>query len=129
MIYNDMPVIIPLLATGYLLTIYLLLTLAQRTLKSSGYATPSMSDSYAPYLPTESSVTTDEVKRWSRSELSELRFPMSSGNELNDSSITKSDDLGHNAVSNSGAPPLGLSLKLTLTGSQMQQAQEASTAP
>ncbi|HEY9649662.1 MAG TPA: hypothetical protein V6C95_03295, partial [Coleofasciculaceae cyanobacterium] len=70
MIYNDMPVIIPLLATGYLLTIYLLLTLAQRTLKSSGYAAHSMTDSYASYGPIESSVSTDEVKRWSRSELS-----------------------------------------------------------
>jgi len=33
MTYSDMPVIIPLLATGYLLTIYLLLILAQRTTK------------------------------------------------------------------------------------------------
>jgi len=33
MAYADMPVIIPLLATGYLLTIYLLLILAQRTVK------------------------------------------------------------------------------------------------
>ena len=33
MTYGDMPVIIPLLATGYLLTIYLLLILAQRTPK------------------------------------------------------------------------------------------------
>ena len=33
MAYADMPVIIPLLATGYLLTIYFLLILAQRTVK------------------------------------------------------------------------------------------------
>jgi hypothetical protein len=33
MTYTDMPLIIPLLATGYLLTIYLLLSLAQRTAK------------------------------------------------------------------------------------------------
>jgi hypothetical protein len=33
MAYADMPVIIPLLAAGYLLTIYLLLILAQRTVK------------------------------------------------------------------------------------------------
>ncbi|HEY9597891.1 MAG TPA: hypothetical protein V6D33_09490 [Cyanophyceae cyanobacterium] len=129
MIYNDMPVIIPLLATGYLLTIYLLLTLAQRTLKSSGYVAHSMTDSYAPYEPTESSVSTDEVKRWSRSELSELRFPMSLGSELNVTNSTKSDDLGHNAGSTSVTAPRGLSLKLTLTGSQIQQAQEATTAP
>lgn len=129
MIYNDMPVIIPLLATGYLLTIYLLLTLAQRTIKSSGYATQAMTDTYAPYVPTESSSPTDEVKRWSRSELSELRFPLSSASELSSANSIKSDDLGHNPASSSGAAPLALSLKLTLTGSPMQQVQEASTTP
>lgn len=65
MIYSDMPVIIPLLATGYLLTIYLLLTLAQRTLKSSSYVANSLTDAYAPYLPTEQVPQTDEVERWS----------------------------------------------------------------
>lgn len=65
MIYSDMPVIIPLLATGYLLTIYLLLTLAQRTLKSSSYMTNSLTDTYTPYLPTELVSQTEEVERWS----------------------------------------------------------------
>ncbi|WP_277877655.1 MULTISPECIES: hypothetical protein [Cyanophyceae] len=36
MTYNDMPLIIPFLATGYLLTVYLLLILAQRTVKGAG---------------------------------------------------------------------------------------------
>ncbi len=35
MTYVDMPLIIPILATGYLLTIYLLLVLAQRHVKPS----------------------------------------------------------------------------------------------
>ena len=35
MIYSDMPLIIPILATGYLLTIYLLLVLAQRNSQGS----------------------------------------------------------------------------------------------
>jgi hypothetical protein len=34
MIYRDMPVFIPLLATGYVLMVYLLLMLAQRAIKS-----------------------------------------------------------------------------------------------
>ncbi len=33
MIYHDIPVIIPILATGYVLTIYLLLILAERSAK------------------------------------------------------------------------------------------------
>ena len=64
MVYNDMPVIIPLLATGYLLTIYLLLMLAQWTMKNSRYAANSLSDAYAPYLPTEEASQKDEVERW-----------------------------------------------------------------
>ena len=35
MTYGNVPVIIPILATGYLLTVYLLLVLAQRHTKSS----------------------------------------------------------------------------------------------
>jgi len=35
MIYHDIPVIIPIVATGYVLTIYLLLILAERTTKIS----------------------------------------------------------------------------------------------
>lgn len=33
MIYRDIPIIIPILATGYVLTIYLLLILAERSAK------------------------------------------------------------------------------------------------
>jgi hypothetical protein len=63
MIYNDMPVIIPLLATGYLLTIYLLLILAQRTTKSSRYAANSLTDAYAPYSQVKSISQTDASER------------------------------------------------------------------
>jgi hypothetical protein len=49
----DMPVIIPVLATGYLLTIYLLLMLAQRTIKNSQYINNSLADTYGGSLPTE----------------------------------------------------------------------------
>jgi hypothetical protein len=66
MVYNDMPVIIPLLATGYLLTIYLLLMLAQWTMKNSRYAGNSLSDAYASYLPTEEASQKDQVERWAR---------------------------------------------------------------
>ena len=66
MTYNDMPVIIPLLATGYLLTIYLLLILAQRTIKSSRYVADSLTDAYASYVPTEQAPHTDDVEQWSR---------------------------------------------------------------
>jgi hypothetical protein len=65
MFNTDMPVIIPLLATGYLLTIYLLLMLAQRTTKGSRYVANSAVDAYAPYVATEQSSKTDEVERWS----------------------------------------------------------------
>lgn len=60
MVYNDMPIIIPLLATGYLLTIYLLLMLAQWTMKSSRYAANSMNDAYAPALPSEEELSKKE---------------------------------------------------------------------
>ncbi|HEY9778602.1 MAG TPA: hypothetical protein V6D09_00430 [Leptolyngbyaceae cyanobacterium] len=36
MTYGNIPVIIPILATGYLFTVYLLLVLAQRHTKNSG---------------------------------------------------------------------------------------------
>ncbi|HEY9831305.1 MAG TPA: hypothetical protein V6D26_12050 [Stenomitos sp.] len=65
MIYMDMPVIIPLLATGYLLTIYLLLTLAQRTIKNSRYVDNSVTDAYAPFGSTEQTAQTEEVEAWS----------------------------------------------------------------
>ena len=54
MIYNDLALIIPLLAAVYVLVIYLLLMLAERTTKNSGYLTSSFSDTYLPYLPKES---------------------------------------------------------------------------
>lgn len=67
MTYNDMPVIIPLLATGYLLTIYLLLILAQRTIKNSRYVADSLTDAYASYVPTKQASHTDDIEQWSRS--------------------------------------------------------------
>lgn len=63
MAYNDMPVIIPLLATGYLLTIYLLLILAQRTTKNSRYAANSLSESYTGYLSTKEIPQIDKAER------------------------------------------------------------------
>ena len=63
MTYNDMPVIIPLLATGYLLTIYLLLILAQRTIKSSRYVADSVTDTYAAYVPTKQASHSDDVEQ------------------------------------------------------------------
>ena len=65
MIYMDMPVIIPLLATGYLLTIYLLLTIAQRTIKNSRYVDNPLADAYAPLVSTEQTPQTEEVEGWS----------------------------------------------------------------
>ncbi len=65
MTYSTMPVIIPLLATGYLLTIYLLLMLAQRTLKNSRYVANSVTDAYASYMPAEPIRQADELERWS----------------------------------------------------------------
>lgn len=63
--YMDMPVIIPLLATGYLLTIYLLLTLAQRTIKNSRYVDNSLTDAYTPFVSIEQTPQTDELEGWS----------------------------------------------------------------
>lgn len=64
MAYNDMPVIIPLLATGYLLTIYLLLILAQRTTKNSQYAANSVTETYTDYLPQKDISQVDKVELW-----------------------------------------------------------------
>lgn len=58
-----MPVIIPLLATGYLLTVYLLLMLAQRTVKNSGYVANSFTDAYA-HVPPDQASQTDKVEQW-----------------------------------------------------------------
>jgi hypothetical protein len=65
MICMNMPVIIPVMAAGYLLTIYLLLTLAQRTIKNSRYVDNSLIDAYAPYRSTEPLPQTDELEGWS----------------------------------------------------------------
>lgn len=62
MIYTDMPVIIPALATIYLLTIYLLLILAQKTIKSTRYLADSLTDAYAPYVSTESTSSEDDLE-------------------------------------------------------------------
>jgi hypothetical protein len=66
MIYMNMPVIIPVLAAGYLLTIYLLLTLAQRTIKNSRYVDSSLTDAYVPCVSTNDTPQTDESNGWSR---------------------------------------------------------------
>ncbi|MEQ8752456.1 MAG: hypothetical protein RID09_02905 [Coleofasciculus sp. G1-WW12-02] len=62
MIYTDMPLIIPVLATVYLVAIYLLLMAAQRTKKSSHYLANSFSDVYATSvgLASNATSTTDE---------------------------------------------------------------------
>lgn len=65
MVYKDMPIIIPLLATGYLLTIYLLLMLAQWTMKNSRYAANSMSDAYSSTAAEEKIVRKNDLERWS----------------------------------------------------------------
>ncbi len=67
MICMDMPVIIPILATGYLLTIYLLLTLAERVIKNPPYIDRSLTDAYAHYTTSEQPPQIDELEVWSRS--------------------------------------------------------------
>ncbi len=44
MTYDNMPLIIPILATGYLFTVYLLLILAERNAKESGSNVASASN-------------------------------------------------------------------------------------
>ncbi|NEO29381.1 MAG: hypothetical protein F6K36_02795 [Symploca sp. SIO3C6] len=63
MVYQDTAVIIPLLATAYLLAIYLLLMVAQRMIKGSRYATSSFRDAYANYGTTEQVGSNDEVDK------------------------------------------------------------------
>lgn len=62
MTYFGMPAIIPILAAGYLLAIYLLLMLAQRMYKSSQYASNTLTDVYAAYSSTEQASQLDEVE-------------------------------------------------------------------
>jgi hypothetical protein len=58
---GDMPLIIPILATGYLLTIYLLLVLAQRQAKESSseplYASKRLNKQPAPVTEKVSQVS------------------------------------------------------------------------
>jgi hypothetical protein len=130
--YNDMPVIIPVLATGYLLTIYLLLILAERTTKTSRYVADSFTDAYIPYAAaTKSAPRTDEIERWS--------FRVSGatplGLALAQRDLAQRDEVASNELppelcpaevrglantSSSGAA----SLSLTLTPSQPQKVQE-----
>lgn len=55
-----MPLIIPLLATGYLLTIYLLLMLAERTAKTNPYLTSYVGQN-VPYTKVNSMITDDSL--------------------------------------------------------------------
>lgn len=65
MICMDMPVIIPILATGYLLAIYLLLMLAQRTINHSQYVGNSLKDASTSCGLTEQLSQIEEVEQWS----------------------------------------------------------------
>jgi len=64
MIQNHTAIIIPLLATGYLLGIYLLLTLAERTIKSHHYLATSWQETYTHYLPTKQSQQIENLRDW-----------------------------------------------------------------
>lgn len=64
MIQNHTALIIPLLATGYLLGIYLLLTFAERTIKSPHYLATSWRETYTNYLPTEQARQRDSLRDW-----------------------------------------------------------------
>ena len=72
MTYNDMPVIIPVLATAYLLTVYVLLILAERTAKSSRYIANSVTSHVIPYTATDSTLQSNEVDSSSASSVSEV---------------------------------------------------------
>lgn len=62
--YTTMPVIIPVMAAGYLLTIYLLLTLAQRTIKNSPYVNSSLTDTYTLHGSSNETPQTEEGEGW-----------------------------------------------------------------
>jgi len=130
--YNDMPVIIPVLATGYLLTIYLLLILAERATKTSRYVADSFTDAYIPSGATESAPRIDEIERWSFRVSGAGPF----GLGLAQRDLGQRDEVASNELppelcstevrglannSSSGAA----SLSLTLTPSQPQKVQEA----
>ena len=125
--YNDMPVIIPVLATGYLLTIYLLLILAERATKTSRYVADSFTDAYIPSGATESAPRIDEIERWSFRLSGAAPFGLwlaqrdeVASNEL-PPELCPTEVRGLANTSSSGAA----SLSLTLTPSQPQKVQEA----
>ena len=66
MLYIDMSLMIPLLATGYLITIYVLLTLAQRVQRSPRYFTNPIKNALATRFPAESESKVNQVKGWSQ---------------------------------------------------------------
>ena len=63
MTYNDMPVIIPVLATAYLLTVYVLLILAERTAKSSRYIANSATEGGGAYVSPDSISPGNELEK------------------------------------------------------------------
>ncbi|MEQ8995888.1 MAG: hypothetical protein RID53_05195 [Coleofasciculus sp. B1-GNL1-01] len=77
MIYTDMPLIIPVLATVYLVAIYLLLMVAQRTKKSSQYLASSLTDVYATSAGLTQNTTSsrDEVEQSPASTVPEVSSP------------------------------------------------------
>ncbi len=77
MIYTDMPLIIPVLATVYLVAIYLLLMVAQRTKKSSQYLANSLTDVYATSVGLTPNTTSsrDEVEQLPDSTVQEVSSP------------------------------------------------------
>lgn len=59
--YNDMPVIIPILATGYLLIVYILLILAQWTAKNARYLANSATASVITYGARDSTLQSNDI--------------------------------------------------------------------
>lgn len=72
-----MPLIIPVLATVYLVAIYLLLMVAQRTKKSSQYLANSLTDVYATSAGLSPNATSakDEVEQSPTSTVQEVSSP------------------------------------------------------
>ena len=75
MIYTDMPLIIPVLATIYLVAIYLLLMVAQRTKKGSQYLANPLTEVYTTSVGLTPNPTSprDEVEQSSVSTVQEVR--------------------------------------------------------
>ncbi|MCP2728949.1 hypothetical protein [Limnofasciculus baicalensis] len=72
MTYNDMPVIIPVLATAYLLTVYVLLILAERTVKSSRYIANSATEGGGHYVSADSISGGNELEKTPTPTVSEV---------------------------------------------------------